>query len=249
MFTVAHVSDTHFGNNPEAVPRAAAVLDHLLSLSPQPDVLVVTGDVADHGRDEEYVEARDLLARWAGPIIVGTGNHDARDPFARVLLGRDADGPLDQALEVKGFRFLMLDSLVSAVDGLRIDHGVLTPATLVWLDDQLAASDLPTFVCFHHSPVTVNISLMDDIQLRDPDALEQVLARHPHVVAVLVGHNHTACTTTFAELPVLIAGGVVSTVTLDAEPQSELWYEAPPTFAFHVVDAGRLTTHWRSLPV
>ena len=32
MFTIAHVSDTHFGNRPEAAPRATAVLDHLLSL-------------------------------------------------------------------------------------------------------------------------------------------------------------------------------------------------------------------------
>ena len=64
-----------------------------------------------------------------------------------------------------------------------------------------------------------------------------------------MGHNHTACTTTFAGRPVLIGGGVVSTVTLDAEPQPALWYEASPTFAFHIVDAtGRLTTHWRSLP-
>ena len=33
------------------------VLDHLLAMVPLPDVLVVTGDVADHGTAEEYAEA------------------------------------------------------------------------------------------------------------------------------------------------------------------------------------------------
>src|SRR5262245_35315461 len=228
MFTIAHVSDLHFGNRPESRPRAHAVLEHLLAMSPRPDVLVATGDIADHGLEGEYAEACELFERWPGPLIVGTGNHDAREPFARMLLGRDGDTPLDQSLEVGGFRFLMLDSLVSAVEGRRIDHGVLTPTTLAWLDDQLATSALPTFVCLHHSPVLVNIDLMDGIQLREPHGLRAVLERHPHVVAVLVGHSHTACVTVFAGRPVLIAGGVVSTVTLDAEVQPPIWNDAPP---------------------
>jgi len=249
MFTVAHLSDTHFGNRPEAGPRAAAVLDHLLAMEPRPDVLVVTGDVADHGLEAEYVEARAAFARWEGPLIVGTGNHDVRPTFAEVLLGRTGEAPLDRALTVGGFRFLMLDSLVPAPAGQRIDHGVLEPSTLAWLDSELAASDLPTFVGLHHAPVLVGISLMDSIQLRDPELLEEVLARHPHVVAVLVGHSHTACATTFAGRPMLVGGGVVSTVSLDAEPLPPVWVDAPPSFALHVVDAmGRLTTHWRALP-
>jgi 3',5'-cyclic-AMP phosphodiesterase len=249
MLTIAHISDTHFGNRPEARPRADSVLDHLLAMSPRPDVLLVTGDVADHGLDEEYAAAREVFARWDGPTLVGTGNHDVRERFASGLLGRESDGPLDQLLEVGGVRFLMLDSLVSAPAGQRIDHGVLTDGTLRWLDGQLAASELPTFVCFHHSPAAVNITLMDDIQLLDPGDLEEILVRHPHVVATLVGHNHTACATSFAGRPVLIGGGVVSSVTLDAEDLPPIWNDAPPSFAFHVVDdAGRLTTHWRSLP-
>lgn len=249
MFTIAHLSDTHFGSRPEAGPRASAVLDHLLAMSPRPDVLVVTGDVADHGRPEEYLEARAAFARWEGPLIVGTGNHDVRAAFAGVLLGAPGDAHLDQSLEVGGFRFLMLDSLVSAADGHRIDHGVLVASTLDWLDAELGSSPLPTFVGLHHAPVLVGIELMDSIQLRDPELLETVLARHPHVVAVLVGHSHTACATTFAGRPMLIGGGVVSTVSLDAEALPPVWRDAPPSFALHLVDdVGRLVTHWRSLP-
>ena len=50
MLVIAHVTDTHFGNDVhDPGARNAAVMDHLLAMSPRADVLVVTGDVADHG--------------------------------------------------------------------------------------------------------------------------------------------------------------------------------------------------------
>jgi 3',5'-cyclic AMP phosphodiesterase CpdA len=248
VLTVAHVSDLHIGGRPESVDRAAQVIRHVCSLSPAPDVLLVTGDVADHGLPEEYATARDLLAAWDGPLLVGTGNHDIRAPFGRILLGGDREGPLDQELDVGAYRFLMLDSLVPAVDGRRIDHGELAESTLAWLDERLSASPRPTFVCFHHPPTTVGIGGADEIRLRNALELEAVLARHPHVVAVLVGHNHTMCVTTFAGRPALVGGGVVSSVTLEQEPQDSIWLDAPPTLAVHLLgDDGRLTSFWRAL--
>ena len=248
MLTVAHVSDLHIGGRPESVDRAAQVVRQVCSLSPAPDVLLVTGDVADHGLPEEYATARDLLSAWDGALLVGTGNHDVRGPFARVLLGGDREGPLDQELDVGPYRFLMLDSLVPAAAGQRIDHGELAQATLAWLDARLLASPRPTFVCLHHPPTTVGIGRADEIRLRNGPALEAVLARHPHVVAVLVGHNHTMCATTFAGRPALVGGGVVSSISLDQEPQDHVWLDAPPTLAVHLLDDdGRLTTFWRAL--
>ncbi len=247
MFTIAHMSDLHVGGRPESVARAERVLAHVVAIAP--DVLLVTGDIADHGTDGEYAAARDLLSAWSGPMLVGTGNHDVRQPFARHLLGSERSGPLDQSLDVGAHRFLMLDSLVPAVDGVRQDHGLLAPETLARLDDELAASPALTFVALHHPPTIVGIERADAIRLRNGDELERVLARHPHVAAVLVGHHHTMCATTFAGRPCLVGGGVVSGVTLDQEPLDHLWLDAPPSLAVHLVaDDGRLTTFWRALP-
>ena len=255
MLTIAHVSDLHIGGRPESDERAARVLAHVGAMSPAPDVLLVTGDVADHGwkgrpiASEEYARARDLLAAWPGPLLVGTGNHDGRGPFAEALLGVERSGPLDQVLDVGAYRFLMLDSLVPAMDAQRIDHGELGPTTLAWLDEQLAESLTPTFVAFHHPPTTVGIAGVDEIQLTNGGELSAVLERHPHVVAVLTGHNHTMCASTFAGRPMLVGGGVVSSVTLDQEPLESVWLDGPPTLAVHLVgDDGRLTTFWRALP-
>ena len=253
MFVVAHVSDTHLGNDvQDPSDRAARVMDHLLSMRPQPDVLVVTGDVADHGLAHEYADARAWLDRWPGPVAVCPGNHDVRTAFVEGL-GVAARS----VVETGGYRFVMLDSLVDAVAGERVDEGRLGDDQLAWLDARLGESDNPAFVCLHHPPTTIGLELMDPIRLMDGDALAAVIDHHPHVVATLVGHAHTMGTTTIAGRPLLMAGGVVSTVTADAEQVDTLWYAAPPSFALHLVDepgttpgsVPRITTHWRALPL
>jgi 3',5'-cyclic AMP phosphodiesterase CpdA len=248
MFVVAHVSDTHFGNDvQDPTDRLERVMDHLLALDPRPDVLVVSGDVADHGLPEEYDAARAWLDRWPGPLAICPGNHDVRDAFVDGL-----GEPSRSVVEVGGHRFVLLDSMIDARDGERVDEGRLGEEQLAWLDAELAGATGPTFVVLHHPPVPIGIDLMDPIRLLDGDALAEVVAAHPHVLATLVGHAHTMATTTFAGRPLLIGGGVVSTVPLDIEPLRVVWYDGPPTLAFHLVDADggghRVTTHWRALP-
>jgi len=246
MVVIAHLSDTHFGNDvQDPAGRAAAVMDHLLAMSPRPELLVVSGDVADHGLPAEYAEARAWLDRWPGTLAVCPGNHDVRSAFVAGL-GLDAR----TVVEAVGSRWLLLDSLVDAVDGERVDEGRLGPDQLAWLDHALGASPAPAYVVLHHPPATIGLDLMDPIRLVDADALGKVLDHHPQVVATLVGHAHTMAATTFAGRPLLIGGGVVSSVTVDAEDLPQVWYDAPPSLALHLVDeaTGRLTTHWRALP-
>lgn len=248
LFTIAHLSDLHLGGPVHARARSEVVMSHVLALDPRPDVLLVTGDIADHGLPEEYAAARAVLDRWPGPALVGTGNHDVREAFADGLLeGRHAE-QLDQALGTDEARFLMLDSLVAAPPGRRIDHGELAEHSLAWLDEELAKDERPTFVCLHHPPVEIGVDLMDPIMLREPGRLADVLARHRHHAATLVGHAHTQAASTFAGRPLLIGGGVASTVPLDAEPLPLIWEAGSPTIAFHHLHPdGRLTTHWRAL--
>ena len=97
----------------------------------------------------------------------------------------------------------------------------------------------------HHPPVDLHVDLMDPIKLTGAHELAKVLTRHDNVVAVLVGHAHTMASTTFAGVPVLVGGGLVSTVTTDAEDMPKIDYTQPPTIALHVVEDDHLVTHWR----
>jgi len=238
------VSDLHLDGSAERHGRAERVMAYVNGLTGV-DAVLVSKDIADHGEPAEYAEAKQLL-KSPHRILTCPGNHDVRDAYVE---GLDVDART--VLEHEGLRFVMLDSLVEAVAGERVDEGRLGADQLAWLDRQLGASDDPAFVCLHHPPTTIGLELMDPIRLMDGDDLAAVIDHHPHVVATLVGHAHTMSATIFAGRPLLMGGGVVSTVTADAEQVDTLWYAAPPSFALHLVDDAesppRVTTHWRAL--
>jgi 3',5'-cyclic-AMP phosphodiesterase len=237
-FVVAHLSDCHMGASDEAPARLRRALDHVAACTPRPDVLLLSGDLADHGLDAEYEVAAELLSTVTIPLVVYPGNHDVRTRFVRHI------GPAESVVDVADHRLVALNSLVDAAEGERIDHGELTGDSLRLLDEALTTGR-PTFVALHHPPVDLNVDLMDPIKLVAADRLAEVLAGRDNVVAVLVGHAHTMAVTTFAGVPVLVGGGLVSTVTTDAEDLPTLDYAQPPTIALHLVENGHLVTHWR----
>ncbi|MFH8367869.1 metallophosphoesterase [Streptomyces sp. NPDC018031] len=270
MFVFAHVSDLHLGQDRQdggarAARRARRVMTYLDELPGSLDAVLVTGDIADHGTPEEYRAAAGILGS-RHPVLLCPGNHDVRPAYRELLRDRgdteraaDPGAPVDRihrlpwraagtapgrpAAEVT---FLMCDSTIPG----RHD-GFLGDTTLAWLDRRLAQSpsDAPAFVAFHHPPVDLHTPYVDEIRQHGEERLAEVLSRHEQVVAVLCGHAHTGAATTFAGLPLLVAPGVVSTVTLPWEGDDPVDYELPPVIAFHVLhDDLRLTTHFRTVP-
>jgi 3',5'-cyclic AMP phosphodiesterase CpdA len=72
MRTVVHLSDIHFGKVDHNLiePLIRAVHEA------RPSVVVVSGDLTQRGRRQEYQAARDFLMSLPGPQIVVPGNHD-----------------------------------------------------------------------------------------------------------------------------------------------------------------------------
>ncbi|MEV0971538.1 metallophosphoesterase [Microtetraspora glauca] len=246
MLVLAHVSDIHIDGSDRNTARATRVLDHVGRLPV--DAILLTGDIADHGAVEEYEITRGLIETRA-PLVLCPGNHDIRENLRKVLLGDlngdgvGSGGPVNQVLRLPGATIALCDSSIPG----RPD-GLLSDETLDWLDSVLtAAPDVPAFVGMHHPAVPLGIPYVDEIRLGEPERLAGVLARHPQVVAVLAGHAHTGAATTFAGLPLLVAPGVVNTALLPFEIESHppVDRDLPPAVAFHVLDEGRVTTHYR----
>ena len=241
MIVFAQLSDTHLDGGQPRADRVRAVMASLAGGRAPLDLVLVTGDVADHGLPAEYEQARSLLTGpW--PVLICPGNHDERAAFRRVLLGGEGDLPINQVHRMPGAVFALCDSTIPAND-----DGYLADETLAWLDTELGADPAtPAFVVLHHQPVLLHAVTSGETRLSGEDRLAAVIGRHPQVVAVLCGHAHSAAATTFAGRPLLVAPGVVSTSALPWEERDRADLTAPPAVAYHVLgDDGRLITHYR----
>ncbi len=178
-----------------------------------------------------------------------SGGPSPRDCSAERRTARDAVGPLDSESDIGRVCLLALDTLVPAPTGERVDHGELSPASLAFLDDRLSASIRPTVVVFHHPPPGIGLPDLEQISLVNAGAYAQIIARHGHVVATLVGHAHTASAAMLGGRPLLIGGGVISTLVVPGEPGPNVRTDAPPMVAFHLIEDDQIVTHWRALPV
>ncbi|GAB2698537.1 metallophosphoesterase [Kitasatospora kifunensis] len=257
MIVIAHLSDLHIDvaesqavhGETRSVRRTRAVMDHLDGLPYDLDLVLVTGDIADHGSPPEYEQAR-LLLTSRHPVVACPGNHDERAAFRRHLLRQPTSrAPLNQVHRTERYVIAVCDSSIPGRD-----EGHLAAETMDWLEEVLARTptNLPVLIAFHHPPVLLHIPFIDGIRQFGTDRLAALTRRHPNIVAFLCGHAHTAATTTFAGRPLLVAPGVVSSLRLPWEPRSHprdhVHLGRPPALAFHVLDdEGRLTTHVRSI--
>lgn len=245
MMVIAQFSDIHVDAGERSADRTARVIRYLAGLPTPPDVVLITGDIADHGDEAEYERVRELVTLDV-PVLYCPGNHDVRGPYRKALLREPGgDEPANRAYEISGVLFLMADSSVPGRN-----EGMLDDATLGWLDEQLTAHpDQPAFVCFHHPPVVLGMPFVDSIRQFRADRLAAVVERHPQIVALLCGHAHTPAVSMFAGRPLLVAPGVVSTSVLPFEGDAVVDLVLPPMIALHLLDQERrLTTHFRVLP-
>jgi len=200
---------------------AARAVKAVRALSPAPDAVVVTGDVADTGDPREYAVAKEVLSALPMPVYVMPGNHDSaremRTAFADWPGVRDADADsLCYAADIGDLRLVALDT---SVEGKPYGH--LGEAQLAWLDAALGeASDRPTVIALHHPPIATGIAHMDRSRLRDSEALAEIVSAHPQVQRIIAGHVHRVVLAPFAGTEVLILPGVAHQVGLDLEPEA-----------------------------
>lgn len=126
------------------------------------------------------------------------------------------------------------------------DEGRLDAAALDWLDAELgAAAGAPVVVAMHHPPVLIGVPPMDAIGLpaQDRAALGALLARHPHVRAVVAGHVHRATFALLGRCPVVTCPSTAVQVALAPEDPELVLEPAPPAFLVHVWEDGELVSH------
>jgi 3',5'-cyclic AMP phosphodiesterase CpdA len=237
---IAQISDLHikapgrlaYGrvDTARALARCVAVLNEF---KPRPDLVVISGDLADTPTAEEYEHLKRLLAPLELPFVAIPGNHDSRElmraafPLASYAL---PSGPLDQRVEVAGLDLLLLDSSVPGKP-----HGELDAVTLQWLDATLASSpERPALVFLHHPPFKTGIWHMDRQNLLNAAELAPIIRRHPRLQLIAAGHVHRATLTMFCGVPATICPAPNHAVDLDLAQLREPSFKVePPAFHLH----------------
>ena len=83
---IAQITDTHIKlpgklayRKVDTASTLQRCVQELLALSRQPDIVLLTGDLVDLGRPEEYDHLKSILAPIKQRIIAIPGNHDERE--------------------------------------------------------------------------------------------------------------------------------------------------------------------------
>lgn len=254
---IAQMTDIHVGFAPDEKPeelnltRFRATLQRLLEGPNVPDMLVLSGDITDHGDAESFAKTAELLEDCPFPIIPLVGNHDSREGLLGVFpqVQPAEGGFLHYVIEAPlGLRIICLDTLEDGRHG-----GAFCAMRASWLAARLAeAPDQPTLIFMHHPPVVAGIDWMDPA----PDEpwiirLREVLTGQDQVLAIHCGHLHRQITTRFAGIPLSVTPSVAPLVAMDLNPidaavpdDRELITTEPPTYALHRWDGAQLVSHY-----
>jgi Icc protein len=196
----------------------------------------VSGDLTDHGREDEYEQFFAALPSQL-PTIVVAGNQDLSLPLAAAANAYGMPSGPNTVLTVGNITIVGLDS--------HIDHhkeGLLTAEALSFALAAVRAAPGPVLLAMHHPPVPVGHSLIDQVGLRNANDLEAFVEAHESVIAILTGHVHSALATTFAGRPLLGAPGVVSTMRLGSKTDPISDPRAMPGMALHNIEGTTVRT-------
>lgn len=248
---IAQITDTHIKmpgklayKKVDTAAMLAQCVRHLQQLDTPPDLIVLTGDLVDLGRPEEYAYLLSLLKPIAQPIIAVPGNHDEREAMRIAFAGGGylpASGFLQFSVDDRyPLRIIGLDTVVPMAGG-----GRLCKERLAWLDQTLAQQpERPTLVLMHHPPFMTGIGHMDDIGLEGREAFAEIASRHPQIQAILCGHLHRNIQTTVGGRRALTCPSPAHQVALDLRPDApSAFCMEPPGYMLHWWNGKQLVTH------
>lgn len=251
---IAQVTDIHLGFQPDDpaelnAQRLGEVLSALLSLNPQPDLLLATGDLTEHGSIASYQTLKAVMSRLPFPVHFALGNHDNRANFRSVFPDVPAmdSGHVQYAFTQGPLRFVVLDTLLEEHHG-----GALSAAQARWLDDTLAADGRPTILVLHHPPIeTGNGWMTEDLDAPWVQRLAAVVERHPHIIRMVTGHLHRAIVTGWHGTTLAVCPSTAPQVAIDfrsIDPEQpdgrDMIVAEAPGFALHYWTGRDLITHY-----
>lgn len=254
---IAQVTDTHLGFDPDNPAefnrkRLDQVIRILQGMQPQPDVLLLTGDLADRGDSASYRRLANALGNCPFPVWPIVGNHDDRANFLKHFPQVDTvDGFVQYQRQCGPLRMLFLDTLEPGRHG-----GAFCAARAAWLDARLKeAPDTPTLIVMHHPPTEIGIPWMDThSEELWVQRLAQAMKAGNAIIGIVCGHVHRAISIGWQQKTVSICASTAPQVALDLRPIDPeapdgraMIVADPPGYALHFWNGTSLVTHFETV--
>lgn len=166
-----------------ALEKTIAKINNLVN---RPDVIIVTGDLAEDGSGTTYQRFRTLLSegKVTIPVYVLPGNHD---DISQMRSAFNGDGIYCTSAEKLGdWGVIFVNSQV-----IRRSYGYVNPSELAELKKNISSFDgLPILVAIHHTPSELCPSY--GCQLKNSEEFTTLINSHENIKGVIAGHIHTA---------------------------------------------------------
>jgi 3',5'-cyclic-AMP phosphodiesterase len=181
---VVQISDCHLTREVQHPHGSADVMFRRaveMVAADEPDVLLLTGDIADDGSAAAYRRVEAMIADVLDPtvtVMATPGNHDLPDVLNSIL-------PTSTECIVGGWRILTVDSSIPGQE-----HGRINVGELIDRLDTGDARGAPTVLALHHPPIPT--STHPWFQLDGAPELIAALSKRTDVRVVVSGHLHEA---------------------------------------------------------
>jgi Icc protein len=252
---IAQITDLHLVTESglvygvvDTAAYARAALTALSKLEPRPDMLLLTGDLADAGEAEAYTWLSGELDALGIPAYVIPGNHDLRAPMRQAFAHHGylpLDGFLHYTIEAGPVRVIALDTVIEHQPG-----GLICEQRRTWLAERLAEDRrTPTLIMMHHQPFLTGTPFFDAIGLEGREAVAAVIAKAPNVERVICGHMHRGVIQRWAGTVASVCPGSAHQVGLELVDPTRLRIVAEPACyqLHHWTDEAGLVTFTRTV--
>lgn len=248
MFQIVHLSDMHLGYSDRESAATSTLTSHILNSFPADTVILITGDLVQHGSREEFAEVCSAMLEPLHKkftVITCPGNHDYSDDVFGARLSQRSieaylkftgDGPFPQA-HVVGERTVLigLDS-ADPEDRAGFMRGWMGYKQISRMSSLLAEhEDKLRIVYFHHHPFTWRWTM---IMLGRTALLKAAAAGGADLL--LFGHRHWSQKIRRSGNPLMLASGK------STKPR---WFKRNLSFRVIEVDDGHLVrVHTEEVP-
>jgi len=198
---VLHLTDCHLQADKSALmvglniqESFTAVLAAATKVIPDPDLVIVTGDLShDHEKADYLVTytylAKTLKKHYRKSVCI-PGNHDDAGLVKRIFPFYDIE--TEGAIKLNNWQIILLDSAQKDNPA-----GWLADSELALLDRSLPEAETSdrdnyNLIAIHHPVIALNSEWLDQQMVGNAEQFFSVLARKKHIQGVVCGHAHQA---------------------------------------------------------